>query len=63
MAGYRTMFDEALLSIWSAPNYNYRCGNLAAIFELDENLNSLAKQFDASPNQKGEAAADEEALD
>ena len=49
MEGYETMFGGALVSIWSAPNYCYRCGNLAAILELDEHLNKTYKVFTASP--------------
>lgn len=52
MDGYKTMFDDALVTVWSAPNYCYRCGNTASIMELDENLEKTFKVFGASPNDE-----------
>jgi serine/threonine-protein phosphatase 4 catalytic subunit len=43
------MFNDGLVSIWSAPNYCYRSGNVAAILELDENLNRSFLIFEATP--------------
>mmetsp|Transcript_26856 Transcript_26856/g.42152 ORF Transcript_26856/g.42152 Transcript_26856/m.42152 type:complete len:319 (+) Transcript_26856:153-1109(+) len=49
MEGHRSMFNNALVTVWSAPNYCYRCGNVAAILELDEHLNQSFKIFEAAP--------------
>ena len=48
MEGYRKMFNDQLVTVWSAPNYCYRCGNVAAILELDENLTPNYKKFEAA---------------
>ena len=49
--GYRIVFKELLITIWSAPNYCYRCGNLAAIMELDANLNKKFVTFRESDKE------------
>lgn len=49
MEGYKLMFKDTVVTVWSAPNYCYRCGNVAAILELDEHLNKNYKIFEAAP--------------
>ncbi|RHZ81746.1 hypothetical protein Glove_117g500 [Diversispora epigaea] len=51
MEGYRLMFNDTIVTVWSAPNYCYRCGNVAAILELDDKLNKNYKKFDAAPQE------------
>ena len=48
MEGFKVSFDEKLVTVWSAPNYCYRCGNIAAIMILDENLSRTYQTFEAS---------------
>ena len=36
--GYKKHFNGKLITVWSAPNYNYRMNNLAAIMKIDESL-------------------------
>ena len=33
--GYQSWFKGSLLTIWAAPNYCYRCGNLACVMRVD----------------------------
>ncbi len=51
MEGYKWMFNRALVTVWSAPNYCYRCGNVAAIMEVDEALVETFKVFEAAPQE------------
>jgi serine/threonine-protein phosphatase 4 catalytic subunit len=57
MEGYKKMFSKKLVTVWSAPNYCYRCGNVAAILEIDEHGAEYYKIFEAAedepkPNKK-----------
>uniref|UniRef100_A0A6U3J8N6 Serine/threonine-protein phosphatase n=1 Tax=Mantoniella antarctica TaxID=81844 RepID=A0A6U3J8N6_9CHLO len=44
--GYEWAHDQQVVTIFSAPNYCYRCGNQAAIMEVDENMNRAFLQYD-----------------
>jgi len=51
MEGFKWHFNNMVLTVWSAPNYCYRCGNVAAILELDENLQKEFTIFEAAPTE------------
>merc|ERR1712083_648869 len=48
MEGINYMFDNKIVTVWSAPNYCYRCGNLGSILKLDNKLRGSVKTFEAS---------------
>lgn len=54
LEGYSWVHEKNVVTIFSAPNYCYRCGNQAAIMEIDEHLEYTFLQFDPAP-RRGEA--------
>eukprot|EP00270_Netrium_digitus_P009064 TRINITY_DN2749_c0_g1_i1.p1 TRINITY_DN2749_c0_g1~~TRINITY_DN2749_c0_g1_i1.p1 ORF type:complete len:307 (-),score=74.59 TRINITY_DN2749_c0_g1_i1:174-1094(-) len=52
MEGFKWMFSQQLVTVWSAPNYCYRCGNVAAILELDSQLEKNFRVFEAAPQEE-----------
>ncbi|KAI8335229.1 serine/threonine-protein phosphatase 4 catalytic subunit [Blakeslea trispora] len=62
MEGYKPMFDDKIVTVWSAPNYCYRCGNIAAILELDDYLTKKYKLFEAAPQQDFRGVAQKKSL-
>jgi len=49
--GYNWCHERNVVTIFSAPNYCYRCGNQAALMELDDGLKYTFLQFDPAPRR------------
>jgi serine/threonine-protein phosphatase PPG1 len=49
MEGYASLFDGHLSTVWSAPNYCYRCGNSASILEVGPGESKYFNVFQAAP--------------
>mmetsp|Transcript_50505 Transcript_50505/g.93356 ORF Transcript_50505/g.93356 Transcript_50505/m.93356 type:complete len:238 (-) Transcript_50505:259-972(-) len=62
MEGYQWQHNKSVVTVFSAPNYCYRCGNQAAIMEIDDNVDQSSKeniyehckfsQFDPAPRDE-----------
>ncbi len=51
--GFKYHFkNKDVVTVWSAPNYCYRCGNVASIMEVGEDLEPKFKIFSAVPDEK-----------
>ena len=50
MDGFMYWFkDQNLVTVWSSPNYCYRCGNVASILNVTDKLERTFEIFQASP--------------
>lgn len=43
MEGYQWQHNRTVVTVFSAPNYCYRCGNQAAIMEVDDSVEQTSK--------------------
>jgi serine/threonine-protein phosphatase PP1-1 len=44
--------QKSVVTVWSAPNYCYRCGNVASIMNVGEDLNPKFSIFSAVPEDQ-----------
>ena len=51
MNGFNWSHEKNVVTVFSAPNYCYLCGNEAAILEIDEFMNRAFLTFDPAPTQ------------
>ena len=49
MKGFNWSHDNMICTLFSAPNYCYRCGNQAGIMEINDNFKHNIQQFDPNP--------------
>ena len=52
MDGYQELFNHTFSTVWSAPNYCYRCGNIAAVMEVSDKLSRRFNTFSAAPESE-----------
>ncbi|ESK86135.1 protein phosphatase 6 catalytic subunit [Moniliophthora roreri MCA 2997] len=50
--GYKYMFDSQLVTVWSAPNYCYRCGNMASIMTVHDNGENTFEVYGPAPENE-----------
>lgn len=59
MEGFEYHFDsECIVTVWSAPNYTYRCGNKATVLNISEDRRREFITFLAVPNDKRKIPTD-----
>jgi serine/threonine-protein phosphatase 2A catalytic subunit len=53
MKGFSWSHDNSVCTLFSAPNYCYRCGNQAGIMEISDNFKNNIQQFEPNPIKRG----------
>lgn len=61
MEGYSSLFEKHLSTVWSAPNYCYRCGNSASILEVGPGGAMYFNVFEAAPENERDGPAQQAA--
>ncbi|GKV25899.1 hypothetical protein SLEP1_g35279 [Rubroshorea leprosula] len=51
MEGFNWAHEQKVVTIFSAPNYCYRCGNMASILEVDDCKGHTFIQFEPAPRR------------
>lgn len=51
-----------LITVWSAPNYCYRCGNIASILSFDQHLDRELKIFKDVPAEQRQSVEEANAI-
>lgn len=57
MEGFSVLYDDRLSTVWSAPNYCYRCGNMASILEVSAPYSRRFNVFEAAPENERDGPA------
>lgn len=57
MEGFSVLYGDKLSTVWSAPNYCYRCGNLASILEVYPDGTKHFNTFEAAPENEKDGPA------
>ena len=56
MEGFKYFFGQRLVTVWSAPNYFYRCGNAASIMQVNELLERQFTMFSCVKTRASQTA-------
>jgi serine/threonine-protein phosphatase PPG1 len=52
MDGFQQLFNNSLTTVWSAPNYSYKCMNKASVLILNEDHEFKFKIFEQDLNNQ-----------
>ncbi|RIA89489.1 serine/threonine-protein phosphatase [Glomus cerebriforme] len=63
MEGYQVLYDDRLSTVWSAPNYCYRCGNMASILEVGVDGQRFFNVFEAAPENDRDGPSQQTSLE